>query len=74
MAPFLWPLPRILLWGEKTSRDEIKEGIEATHHIPLNATAVFIYIIEGIHRWAPSPISVISDIRLSLISERPISD
>jgi hypothetical protein len=28
----------------------------------------------GLHRWALSPISVISDIGLSLISELPISD
>jgi hypothetical protein len=33
------------------------------------------YLLKtGFHRWALSPISVISDIGLSLISERPISD
>jgi hypothetical protein len=31
-------------------------------------------ILGAAHRWALSPISVISDIGLSLISERPISD
>ncbi len=30
--------------------------------------------MSQLHRWAPSPISVISDIGLSLISELPISD
>ncbi len=34
----------------------------------------FIYSLSSGHRWALSPISVISDIGLSLISELPISD
>ncbi len=34
----------------------------------------FLDRLPGIGRWALSPISVISDIGMSLISERPISD
>ncbi len=42
---------------------------QAAYAPVMNALAV-----HADHRWALSPISVISDIGLSLISESPISD
>jgi hypothetical protein len=48
------------------SRPPQPESEKVVPYVPAN--------IYGGHRWALSLISVISDIGLSLISERPISD
>jgi hypothetical protein len=53
-------------------QQEAKGGVimKAAYLCILYICAVVYYL----HRWALSPISVISDIGLSLISELPISD
>jgi hypothetical protein len=57
-------------------RSGVGKGPWIIESVPDNGrgSGYLILVLTERHRWALSPISVISDILLSLISELPISD
>jgi hypothetical protein len=63
--------PLDAFWESRT-QSKIKSVYRLFIHLFFNSVSVTIVTFR--HRWALSPISVISDIGLSLISELPISE